>query len=754
MCHLFDAIAPHDPDRKRLGVWLPVFLAIGIGLYFALPVEPAPAAYVAAALVMVVGALGWWRLPPVPAALAAVLIPLAAGFLAAGARSHAVAAPVIEGRYYGAVEGRIVAVDRSVSGALRVTLAPVHLKRRAPDATPTRVRVSLHGDQPAFDPAPGQWIALTASLSPPAGPTEPRGFDFQRMAWFDGLGAVGYTRDPVIRIAPQERGLDLLIHRLRRDLSLAIQSRVEGQAGAFAAAILTGDRSGVSEETKENLRLANLSHLLAISGLHMGLMTAAIYWIFLHVFSLLPRLAGPLRPRAAAALSAIAAGAFYLALSGFNVATERAFIMVCAFYIAIIVGRRALSLRAVALAATVILLRRPETLAEPGFQMSFAATTALVASFSALRDWTLARAPQVSYDEAPDAYARRSPAWSRTARIFGGLVMSSAVAGLATAPVAAAHFNRIADYGLIANIVSVPLMGLIIIPAALAALALAPLGLEALAFAVMAPAIRWILAVADTVSHWDGAVTYVPAPPPATLPLIGIGALMVALWRGRSRLAGAVPLVAGLALWITVERPALLVSADGGLIGVMQDGARVLNKDRGQGFAASTWLENDGTGATQVERARAGMDIVMLDGWTIAHITGRNRAERVEEACTRGNVVIVNDYIERDRVGPCEMFDLSKLRDSGALAFSVENGVLVLSTARGATGVRLWNTPALRASNPPPRADLIASLPDGALGARIELAPPTRLAAASRISKENRPEAGRFAAFLDFRRAQ
>ncbi|WP_417247773.1 ComEC/Rec2 family competence protein [Celeribacter sp.] len=722
------AFAPLESQRDGLTVWVPVLLAIGIGAYFSLPVEPDARAYGTAAAVALLGLVGFWRLAAPYAFVPAAFLLVASGFLAAGLRAHMVAEPVLEGRYFGAMEGRVVAVDRSVSGALRLTFEPVTLMRRAPAQTPTRVRVSLYGDPPTFSPAPGQWLALTANLSPPAGPTEPRGFDFQRMAWFDGLGAVGYTRTPVIRIAPPERGIDLLIHRLRMDLSRAIQQRIDGQAGAFAAAILTGDRSGVSEATKEALRLSNLSHLLAISGLHMGLMTAAVYAAFRFALNTLPRWPLPVSAKSVAALIAMAAGAFYLALSGFNVATERAFIMVCVLYLAVIAGRRAISLRAVALAATIILLGRPETLAEPGFQMSFAATTALVCAFSAFRDLTRRKPPLVSYGENPAAFQPRNTRLKRFALGTGALIISSAVAGLATAPVAAAHFNRIADYGLAANIVSVPLMGLIIIPAALAALVLAPFGLDALAFAVMAFAIKWILAVAETVSGWEGAVTYVPAPPAATLPLLAIGALVLALWQGRGRVVGIGPLVAGVALWFTVERPALLVSADAALIGVLEDEGRVLNKARGQGFAARTWLENDGTGAQQQEVARQGMTQVRLGDWRISHVTGRDRAARARTACMSANIVIVNEFMDFTPSGECKLFDLSKFNHSGALAFSLGREGLIMETARGAAGVRLWNTPELRQRDPPDRATLMATLPQGVLGETFGQSPAHRYA--------------------------
>ncbi|WOI29545.1 DUF4131 domain-containing protein [Sulfitobacter dubius] len=136
-----------------------------------------------------------------PFAIAVALILL--GLLLAAFRAHSMTAPVLGWRYYGAVEGRVVALDRSQSDAPRVTLDQVRLDRVPPTLTPTRVRVSLHSKTPgSIQPTPGMRVMTTAHLSPPAGPVEPGGFDFQRHAWFAGLGAVGYTRVPLLGIAP------------------------------------------------------------------------------------------------------------------------------------------------------------------------------------------------------------------------------------------------------------------------------------------------------------------------------------------------------------------------------------------------------------------------------------------------------------------------------------------------------------------------------------------------------------------------
>ena len=660
-------------QRGTLLLWLPICLGAGIGLYFALPREPSVAelwglAALAGGLVVISAAMGEAARP-----IAWAVALVAFGCLWAALRAAWVAAPVLEGRYYGAIEGRVVAVDRSASGKPRLTLDRVVLERRGPDRTPARVRLSMHGaDQPV--PRPGARVILTGHLAPPGGPVEPGGYDFQRAAWFDRLGAVGYTRTPVLLIEPAR---DLWLDRLRAQISRTLQAAMPGETGAVAAAITVGDRSGLDPASVEALRVTNLAHLLAISGLHMGLLTGVVFGALRLGLAFWPHAALHWPTRKIAAGGALLAGAAYLALSGAAVATERAFIMAAVVLGAVLLDRRAITLRAVAVAATLVLLWRPEALTGPGFQMSFAATTALVAAFGVLRGepWTRGRA----------------------FRIAGGLILSSLVAGLATAPFAAAHFNRIAHYGLVANLASVPVMSFVVMPAAVAAALLAPLGLAGPALWLMDRGLAWILAVAREIATWPGAQSHVPAPGPWVLPLLALGALWALAWQGRARWGGLVVAVAAGVMWAAAERPAALVAESGRLIGVATPKGRALSKPRGDGFAARVWLENDGTAATQEEAAaRPGFETVVglrgvpdLGIWIV-----EEPADLSPELCDAATLLVSADEI----VGvPCPpLYDAPRLGRTGSLAVIAGRDGPRVVTAREVTGDRFWNTPELR----------------------------------------------------------
>ncbi len=663
-----------DGQRGALFAWAPVCLGLGVGFYFALPAEPTSGHWAGLAGALFLGLVaiagGLWRVP-----LAVGLVLVGVGLGLGGIRNWQVAAPVLDFRYYGAVEGRIVEIDRSASDMPRLTLDRVVLERMDPDRTPARVRLSLHGAQEWLDPRPGQRIVVTAYLLPPQGPVEPGGFDFQRMAWFDRLGAVGYARTPALLLEPP--GRELPVNRLRARIGAYVNAHMDGEAGAIAVALTTGDRSGIPAATLQDLRDSNLAHLLAISGLHMGILTGVVFGALRFLLAAVPGPSLRWPAKSIAAVGALAGGAVYLALSGGNVATQRAFIMVAVVLIAVILGRRAMTLRSVALAALIVLILRPEALAGPGFQMSFAATTGLIAVFRMLRDRF--------------GVGRPGPL-----RFAVSLVLSSAIAGAATAPFAAAHFNQISQYGLLANILSVPLMGTVLMPAAVLAAVLAPFGLAWIGLAAMAPPIHWILAVADWVSNLDGAIIPVPSPGAAVLPMISLGALWIIVWRGRWAVAGVAPLAMAFAMWSEVTRPAVLVDASGGLVGIMGPEGRALSKPLGSGFAARVWLENDGDLADQV--VAAGRPGLVRDGSTVVgtvgetevwHVFGRGGTARAEAACIPGRIVVTTS--EAADTGGCLMFTEKVLRETGSIAFRVTDRGVTIETAAAASGSRPWS---------------------------------------------------------------
>ncbi len=709
--------------QGHLFVFVPVFMGLGVGIWFAGAVDPLPWHYGAAMVAVLLGLAGVLRGPHLARPLLWALICTALGFGAAGIRAAVVAAPMLEFHYYGAVMGRVIGIDRSQSDALRITLDHLVLDNLPPDQTPKKARISLQGAQSA--PLIGQVVMLTAHLSAPSGAAAPGDFDFRRMAFFQGLGALGYTRSPVLLWQEPAAGAQR-IDRLRSYLAASMMQAMPSQAGAFATGAMTGDRAAITQDTVEALRNSNLAHLLAISGMNLAFLAGFVFMLIRYGLALAPPLALRVNAKKIAAVVALGVALFYWLLSGANVSTTRAMLMITVMLGAVLLDRQAISMRAVAISAIILLLVQPESLFDAGFQLSFAATVALVGGYAALTK-VIARG--------------RLPRWMMPVY---ALLLTSVVAGLATAPYAAAHFNRFTDYGLLANVLTAWAMSVLMAAGVMAAI-LAPLGAQAPAIWAMEMSSAWILAVAHWVAGLEGAVTMIPAPMPAVLPLITLGGLWFLVWHGRRRWAGVPVLALALGLWASSPRPDLLISADGRLVGLMGPDGRALSLAKGAGFAAQTWLENDGDLASQAQAAAragfagpkgahsftigpyrgvvmagkdlaerfavacAGHDLVILpsafDPSTLpplaAHVTNPPLAAHVTNPLLAGNAadVPMSDSAAQSHAAaaqpkanlPCAVIDRRILDNSGALAGGVEQGKLVLYPTHDRR--RIWGSP-------------------------------------------------------------
>ncbi len=563
-----------EKQRVVLFYWLPVALACGIGCYLSLRQEPAPNLFIAMALLGGISYLGYHFQICSLAPFFLLLAVFCLGFFAVAGKAHYVAAPTLTYRFYGEIEGRIIGVDRARSGAVRVTLDQVELENISKSNTPHKVRLSISDAPAAQLLTPQGRLKTKGSLMPPPGPSEPGGFDFRRYAWFRGLGAVGYTREGVQITSGPSSGIFTRLFDKRMALSARIKAGVSQVASGPAAAIITGDRSSLTRAQLQDLRRSNLAHLLAISGLHVALLTGVVFGFFRRLCLLNTNAFLHFNAKKIAAGLAILIGLYYLLISGAAVSTQRAFIMVSIVMLGVFFDRRALSLHSIALAALVILAWRPEDVSSAGFQMSFAATIALVTVFQ--------RTPAL-------------PGFSRWRQLpVISLVLSSLVAGLATAPFSAAHFNQVSHYGLLANILSLPVMGFLVAPSAVLAMMLMPFGAEAVGLWGVDLGLRWILTVAHFFAQPASAVTFVTEPDAWILPLFSASCAWIILWRGWGKGLGVLGVVAALMGWHGSDRPDILIAEDGVLVGLLLPEGRALSKPSGGTFSARIWAQNDG----------------------------------------------------------------------------------------------------------------------------------------------------------------
>lgn len=695
-------------ERPALPLWSPVLIGIGIQIYFLLPKEPPGWTYaVAVATPLIVGAAFWQVARRYWAGVLIVLL-IGLGYAVAGLRAHVVAAPVLERALDATVEGRVVEVGRSASGRLRLVMDDLTIFGLQAAGTPERAQVTLLGGVGALTISPGDRVSVAARLGPPGRPVEPGGFDFRRVAWFKQLGAIGYARGAPALLPKDDGARGSIIERAaavvaswRAQLSAGLRTALPGETGAIAAAVTVGDRGGVSPETLADLRASNLAHLLAISGLHMGLVTALVFGGARLALALIPGVGERWRVKRTAAYVALAAAAGYLVISGASIATQRAFVMAVVVLGAVILNRQAITFRALAVAALIILILRPESLLHVGFQMSFAATTAIVAGF------TLARARGWTGWFSKGGRARAALGY------FAALIGTSLLAGLATAPFGAFHFNLVSHYGLVANFAAVPVMGFWVAPAALFAAVLAPFGLAAPALAVMGAGIDLILGVAGWVAGLEGASRLVAAGPTAALAMVTLGGLLLALSRTRLRLFGAGLMIGAAFAWPMLQsRPALLVAEGGALMGLATSEGRALDHHSAQGYAASQWLRRDGDEADQrTAAARRGFTRAdglviapLANGWSVVSAPNR-RVELSElvQLCAPRRVLI----IPRSRApidGDCIFLGEADLARIGALSIDGDGADIVLRSAVDHAGDRLWTRRGGAAEDDPPLA--------------------------------------------------
>lgn len=621
----------------------PFAMALGAAAYIAAPQEPSPWPAPMAAAGLALAAVGLRRRFAAPhAAVAAVLAALFAfGFALTDHRADAVAAPrVSDARRAVEVAGWVDRVDVSSTGRTRYWIRVARIDG-ASVGVPERVRVSAGRDAAR----PGARIRVRAVLQPPRPPPAPGAYDFARRAHFVRLGGVGFAvsaMEPAPDVAIRGRArLDAALARFRGAMAERLARAGGGEGGAVIAALATGDRSRISPEVSETLRAAGLGHILAISGLHMALVGGGAFFLLSWLVAAIEPVARRINSRKVAAVGAIAVSFAYLVISGGSTPTQRAFVMAAVAFGAILADRRALTQRGVALAALVVLCLAPESAVSPGFQMSFAAAAVLVA-----------------VNDARRRARRRIPAtpglglFAGARRFLGGLSMTSLVAGAATAPFAAYHFNRIAALGFGANLVAMPVFTLAVMPLTALAGLLAPLGLEGAPAALAARAMEVVIAIAERAQAAPGAIAPAPAAPGIALALIAAGLVALAVLR-QGRWSVVTPLVvAGALAWRSGPTPDLWIGAGGGWAARVEDGGtRVWTGEIGRGdrYGAELFMRRAGVAEPDARvlglNRDAGRGFVCDASGCAGAIEGRRVAiartwASVAEDCRRAAVVL------------------------------------------------------------------------------------------------------------------
>lgn len=540
--------ASHIDPGFNAGV---IAIAIGIGAYFSVSVEPN--ATVVALVLLGVGCLYWGmsRADLWGRQLMWLALLVALGFGRAVWHTAAAETPRLPVQEYTyRVQGWVSAIEKS-GRSERYVIEVTEIERLNPDKTPRRVRIRV--TKPPEPPiAAGDTINWLAAMKAPPGPVVPGGYDPGQAAYFKGIGGYGFGYGAPRQQEDAELGayenLKRGIVRWRFGLADRVMASAPPDTAGLQAALMTGVRRYIPEEQTENLRVAGLAHILAISGLHMGLLAGGTFTVMTLLLACILPLSRRYDIRKPAAMIGILAATAYLVLSGASVATQRAWVMAVIVFLAVILDRRAVSMRSVCVAALLTLALHPESLISVGFQMSFAAVAALVLTY---QYWQSIR----------PAYAQ-SGLFKRGVNFFTSLSVTSLVAGFATGGFALFHFNRFAKYGFVGNLLAMPLFSLAVMPLAVISLLAMLLGLERVPLWAMGQAMRPILSAADWVAGWPGAMAYIAAPPSWVLPVYGVGFSVICIARKWMKLPGLVLMLISFAGWNSASIPDLRISED------------------------------------------------------------------------------------------------------------------------------------------------------------------------------------------------
>jgi len=645
----------------RLVHWLPVVFGAGISIYFAAAREPVWwAAFVAVAASVVVTVLAHRRPIGFPFALAIAAI--ASGFAVATLQTMRIAHPILPSAVLTSLVTGFVEVREERERSDRIVVRVQSLDASTGVAKPERVRIAV---RKGSAPAVGSFVEFKAHLSPPMQPLRPGGYDFARDMYFQRIGASGYALGAIkIKAAPVAGGFWLryasIIETTRDAIDKRIRAVIPGDNGSIASALITGKRDAISTPVNDAMYISSLAHVLSISGYHMAVVAGIVFFVIRAVLALIPALASRYPIKKWAAIGALVAAAFYLLLSGAEVATQRSFIMIAIVLIGVLLDRPTLTFRTLAVAAMGVLLLAPQAIIHPSFQMSFAATMALVATYQNGLPWRA---------HADSSLALRVAMWG--AREVATLLLASLVAGLATTPFAAYHFHRLAPYGTLANLLAMPVVSGIVMPMGILGILAMPFGFDAICWQGMGYGIDWMNAVALWVANLPGAVGRIHAFGIGALLLATAGLLLICLLRSPLRWSGAIA-VAAASLWaVATPQPDVLVSADAQVAAVRGPDGRlaVLHMGRDE-FAIKEWLAADADPRTPKDQSLSGgvrCDAVgciarLYDGRLVSMVL---RSEAFAEDCMRAAVVISDRHT--DACGAM-LIDKVVRRSQGALA--------------------------------------------------------------------------------------
>jgi competence protein ComEC len=694
---LFAEAFAREVEERRLFLWLPIVAIAGVALYFEADREPSR--WLSAVIFFGVSILAYVaRNRRLAFGLLLGFAALSGGFLSAGLRCDRVAAPMLDHVRIVKLKGTIEALDLRQTGA-RMILKVDDPGDMPASIAPRRVRVTMRQTP---EVTAGDEVTLTARLLPPTAAVLPGGYDFARDAFFSGVGAVGSTFGTLVKAPaptdlPLSARLGAVIDHLRNALAIRVDTIIGGDEGAIAAAMVTGKRDFLSNDAKDLIREAGIFHIITISGVQMTLVAGIFFWTTRRLLVLSPTLAlrYPVK-KWAAGVAMLGAFAYDMA-TGARVGAERALVMTLIVLGAVIVDRRALTMRNLALAIFVVVAMQPEAVLGVSFQLSFAAVGALVSVFESRLDRREGEGdPASSFGAAPTLLVSGDLLRHLLEKPVS-LIVATLFATAATASFMAYHFHDLSPYVLIGNPLTLTVIEFFAVPGALVGTALYPLGLDAQIWLYVGAGIRFILWVARHIAAAPGATLHLRAFAPYALAFLSLAVVSALIWRSWLLRASAIPLaVVGLLGATHGSRYDVIVAPDGGQAAIRDadDLLTVVGK-RFNAYAAEQWLAADGDGR-EAEAARPpdpscdrlGCTGALPRGLSLSVVEDRSA---FDEDCGRA-AVIVTRLTAPAECAASFIFDEKRLAETGAVGIIFrEDGTAFIETARSTTQDRPWS---------------------------------------------------------------
>ncbi len=572
-----------------------------------------------------------------------ILAMLISGMLAAQTATKLNHTPMLERQTTTQMQAVILSVDQSRRGAARYFVKPIMLEGFKASKIPRRLRVSAAAKHKRM--RPGEVISGLVRLQPVSGAVYPGGYDFSFFAWHEGMGGSGFFMGQPKKLEESysiSLGEQFTIHV--NNMRIAVENRIlkamPSTTGKIAIALVTGNKTHIPAETQNSLRKTGLAHILAISGLHMALVTLTVIWCIRFALVFIPSLALRYPIKKWAVCAGFVSATTYLMLSGAGIATQRAWVMISVMLLAVLMDRRAITMRSVAISAIIILLINPQSLLSPGFQMSFAAVCSLVAGYEALNNRRKLQAENIFIPVNQNLLVRASTGMFG---YFSGIATTSLIAGTATAFIAAWHFHQVAPLGLLANLIAMPIVSIIIMPFVLFSVLLMPYGLEFIPLTSVSLGIEWVV---DS-SRWVESIS-----PNGNIGLLKREAIFIfalflisiCVLKTKLRLFSVIPLLILPFLLKALKMPDVIIAENGHAVAIKTDNQKLgLLFPRGSAFVQNillkAWSNGEaeplGLSKEQCNRERC---IVVLPSSKVLHVLYNPKL--IQSSCNRADILI------------------------------------------------------------------------------------------------------------------